>query len=254
MMHSLSVNRTADEPSEGGGDVTRMMALSDGLFAIVLTLLVLDLKPGPTVSGQAYDALVDLWPRLFAFFLTFLVGGSFWVSHHSDLDTLRGRDRTCLWLNLMFLLPVSLLPFTTALIGGDTNSATWTLYALNVMAIGLTQTALWSYVRIVGLIEPIRNPAELNFLMARHLTPPAVFGLSIGVSLILPSIAPYTALLIPVTMRVYARVANWQEPSSPRPRAASLWRAGGFTPVIMFAIWSIWLGFNGQLPGGTASP
>jgi uncharacterized membrane protein len=252
MMNSLSANPTAAVPSEDGGDVTRMMALSDGLFAIVLTLLVLDLKPGPNISGHPYDALVQLWPRLFAFFLTFLVGGSFWVSHHAALDSLRGRDRTCLWLNLMFLLPVSLLPFTTSLIGDDTNSVTWSLYAINVIAIGLTQTALWSYVRIMGLIEPIRNPAELRFLMARHLTAPAVFAVSIGVSLIQPSVAPYTALLIPVVLRVYQRVTGWKEPSTPRPRSASLWGWVGFTPVIIFAVWSIWLGFNGQLSGGTA--
>ena len=61
-------------------------------------------------------------------------------------------------------------------------------------------------------------------------------------------------LLIPVVLRVYARVANWQEPSPPRPRSASVWRWVGFTPVIMFAIWSIWLGFNGQLSGGAAGP
>ena len=253
-MPTLSANRAADAPMEGSGDVTRVMALSDGLFAIVLTLLVLDLKPEPTASGQAYDALVELWPRLFAFFLTFLVGGSFWVAHHADLETLRGHDRTCLWLNLMFLLPVSLLPFTTSLIGGNTGSVTWTLYSLNVIAIGLTQTALWGYVRVMGLIQPTRNPAELQFLMVRHLTIPAVFAVSIGVSFILPGVAPYTALLIPLVLRVYTRVSGWKEPSSPRPRAASLWRAVGFTPVVMFVVWSVWLGVNGQLSGGTAGP
>ncbi|HEY1295522.1 MAG TPA: TMEM175 family protein [Chloroflexota bacterium] len=250
----MSANRAAEVPTEGGGDTTRIMALSDGLFAIVLTLLVLDLKPAPTASGHAYDALVELWPRLFAFFLTFLVGGSFWVSHHSDLETLRGYDRTCMWLNLMFLLPVSLLPFTTALIGDNTGSVTWSLYAINVIAIGLTQTALWSYVRIVGFIEPTHTRAELQFQMVRHLTIPAVFALSVGVSFILPGVAPYTALLIPVVLRAYTRVAGWKEPSPPRPRAASLWRAVGFTPVAMFVIWSIWLGIHGQLSGGTAGP
>jgi uncharacterized membrane protein len=83
--------------------MTRVLGLSDGLFAIVLTLLVLDLQPegaraGPSLS---YDDLVALWPRLFAFFLTFLVGGSFWVDHHEDMEQLVDRDRSLLWLNLM---------------------------------------------------------------------------------------------------------------------------------------------------------
>ena len=201
----------ADVPPERSGDTGRMLALSDGLFAIVLTLLVLDLKPEQIVPGQAYAALVELWPRLFAFFLTFLVGGSYWVSHHADLATLRGQDRTSLWLNLMFLLPVSLLPFTTALIGNNTGSVTWSLYAVNVIAIGLTQTALWNYVRIVGLIEPTRSRAELHVLMVRHLTAPAVFGVSIGIAAVAPTVAPYTALLIPFVLRVYARLAGWKE-------------------------------------------
>ena len=187
------------------------MALSDGLFAIVLTLLVLDLKP-QTAEGVnlTYADLVQLWPRLFAFFLTFLVGGSYWIAHHTDLTAIESYDRAWLWLNLMFLLSVSLLPFTTALIGQETRTIAWTLYALNVISMGLTLAALWGYAELTGLSGNTTHhvTTERQYQSLRYLVIPVVFGASIPVSFIAPSVAPYTALLAPPLFRVAALLAR----------------------------------------------
>lgn len=233
-----------------------MTALSDGLFAIVLTLLVLDLKPDQAdARGLTYVALVQLWPRLFAFFLTFLVGGSFWVSHHADLDTLVRFDRTFLWLNLMFLLSVSLLPFTTMLIGQQTTTTTWTLYAINVLSMGLTLAAVWGYANVAGLNTARYSVADWRYLAVRHLVVPLVFGVSIPVGLVAPAVAPYSALLAPLAFRL---VAARIRPSAstirpPARRRALVWLVLGYAPLLLFVVWSVWLGLTGNLSGGTGS-
>jgi uncharacterized membrane protein len=232
------------------------MALSDGLFAIVLTLLVLDLKPEQAGGGPlTYVSLVELWPRLFAFFLTFMVGGSYWVSHHADMDTIVRYDRPFLWLNLMFLLSVSLLPFTTMLIGQSTTTTTWTLYAINVVSMGLTLAAVWGYANVAGLNTARLNVADWRHLAVRHLVVPLVFGVSIPVAFVAPTMAPYTALLTPVAFRVVAaRIPPSASTTRPPVRRRGLvWLVLGYAPILLFGLWSVWLGLTGNLSGGTGS-
>jgi uncharacterized membrane protein len=223
--------------------LTRVIGLSDAIFAVVLTLLVLDLKPEEAVPGSlSYGDLVALWPRLFAFFLTFLVGGSFWVDHHQDMETVVNRDRALLWLNLMFLLAISLLPFTTAVVGRDnTNSASWTLYALNMICCGLTLTSVWAYSALVGLSKPSLHAANFAYQLGGHLIVPAIFAISIPIAFISPRLAPFPALLLPIAFRVYRRLPGYRPPPTAQrevPAAARAWRVVGYTPVILFAVWT----------------
>ena len=123
-----------------GNDLTRLLALSDGFFATVMTILVLDLKL-PDLSqlgsqGGTRRVLDELAIRLFSYVLTFVVAGVYWMSHHSDFGYIERYNRRLLWYNLMFLLFVGLLPFSTAGLGNDLTAFSWSIYALNIMAIG----------------------------------------------------------------------------------------------------------------------
>jgi uncharacterized membrane protein len=123
-----------------GNDLTRLLALSDGFFATVLTILVLDLKL-PDLSllvsqGDTRRILDELAIRLFSYVLTFVVAGLYWISHHGDFGYIERYNRRLLWYNLMFLLFVGLLPFSTAGLGNGLNVFSWSIYALNVMAMG----------------------------------------------------------------------------------------------------------------------
>jgi uncharacterized membrane protein len=227
-------------------DLSRLMALSDGLFAIVLTLLVLELKPD-TAGGLTYEALVDLWPRLFAFFLTFLVGGSFWITHHADLADLVRYNQSLLWLNLMFLLSLSLLPFTTALIGGNITAVAWILYAVNVICLSLTQAAVWRYAIVAGLVERRREPKQEHFLTLRRLVTPLVFALTIPLAFVALNRAPFGALVAPLLYRAIDAAAGYRVRSNDRradPR--TVWKTIGCIPVLLFAAWSIWLLLTGE--------
>ncbi|MDQ6855777.1 MAG: TMEM175 family protein [Candidatus Dormibacteraeota bacterium] len=92
----------------------RVQAFSDGVFAVAITLLVLDLVPPPANTPDLLASLADRWPDFAAFVLSFLTIGIIWVNHHVVFDAVRRVDRPLLFLNLGLLMSVVLLPFSTS--------------------------------------------------------------------------------------------------------------------------------------------
>lgn len=99
----------------------RIEALADGIFAVAMTILVLDLhvpELGPEASdARLLSALESLVPRALSFVSGFVILGTFWVGHHFQFNYIRRSNRTILWINIVFLLAISFLPFVVALIG-----------------------------------------------------------------------------------------------------------------------------------------
>jgi uncharacterized membrane protein len=93
----------------------RVQAFSDGVFAVAITLLVLDLVPPAVNTHDLFAALADRWPDFAAFVLSFLTIGIIWVNHHVVFDAVQRVDRPLLFLNLGLLMSVVLLPFSTSL-------------------------------------------------------------------------------------------------------------------------------------------
>ena len=93
----------------------RLEAFSDGVFAIAITLLVLDLKVPPPGSGELGHQLLGQWPSYAAYVVTFITIGIIWINHHAAFSRMRGVDQSILLWNLILLLTVSVLPFTTSL-------------------------------------------------------------------------------------------------------------------------------------------
>lgn len=112
----------------GRVEKTRLEAFSDGVFAVAITLLVLDLRvPRDAQPGGLGHALNDLWPNYASYVVSFFIIGIIWVNHHAMLGFIRRVDRTLLFLNLLLLLFIALIPFPTALLaeyvrGGGSNS------------------------------------------------------------------------------------------------------------------------------------
>lgn len=94
---------------------SRVEAFSDGVFAVAITLLVLDLRV-PSTKGSLITALADQWPAFAAFAISFLVIGIVWVNHHTLFHLLSHTDRVLLFVNLGLLMSVVLIPFVTALL------------------------------------------------------------------------------------------------------------------------------------------
>lgn len=141
----------AGREEETGGTVgfERVVAFSDGVFAIAITLLVLALGvpelPEATAAEELPGALRELAPQVLSYFIGFAVIGAFWRGHHAFTGLLRQFDSTLMTLNLALLAFISLMPFTTGLFGrySDVELAV-ILYAANVIAASALDTAmLW---------------------------------------------------------------------------------------------------------------
>ena len=112
----------ADDPGAGGGrgirlaEPTRVEAFSDGVLAIVITLLVLDLRAGPFRPGGMLAHLLQQWPTYLAYFASFGYVGVIWVNHHQLFTRIAAVDLGLLWRNLALLLLTSVLPFPAAVV------------------------------------------------------------------------------------------------------------------------------------------
>lgn len=170
---------------------TRLEALSDGVFAIVMTLLVLELM-SPEWSSMRAAAEVDaalraLWPKVVSFVISFMIAGIFWVAHHSQFHFVRRTNRRHLWINMLFLLGVSFLPFSAALLGGhpDVRSAVL-LYGLNVMFVALALAAQWWYAVAAGLAVPELPPGFSAGVYRRIGFGQLMYGTALAVAFVRP--------------------------------------------------------------------
>jgi uncharacterized membrane protein len=141
-----------------GQSVERLAALSDGLFAVAMTLLVLDLKV-PAAAAIHNDqallaALGDRAPRLLVYLMSFLTLGIFWVGQQTQLNHLERGDRHLTWLHLAFLFAISLMPFSTSLMAEFIEfPAALLLYWLNVLVLGVALLVTWRYAKHAGLVK-----------------------------------------------------------------------------------------------------
>lgn len=96
---------------------SRLEAFSDGVFAIVITLLILDIRFPEVPYSEFTNALQEVFPRILAYVMSFIIIGLYWVTHHNSMHAMRRIDRGFLWLNILLLLCVSFIPFPTSLLG-----------------------------------------------------------------------------------------------------------------------------------------
>jgi uncharacterized membrane protein len=142
-----------------GRSVERLAALSDGIFGVGMTLLVLDLRlpAAEIVHGdrELWAALVSTSPQLLAYMMSFMTLGIFWVGQQTQLNHLERSDRHLTWINLAFLFPVTLMPFSTKLIAGfGTSRLALLAYWLNIFLLGMGLYASWGYAYRHKLLKP----------------------------------------------------------------------------------------------------
>jgi uncharacterized membrane protein len=133
-----------------GQNTERLAALSDGIFAVAMTLLVLDLHApaASLVHGNAdfLQSLLMLAPKLGVYVMSFMTLGIFWVGQQTQLNFLRQSSRELSWLHLLFLFFVTLMPFSTALIGEFIEyRAALLVYWGNILLLGTTLLCAWRY-------------------------------------------------------------------------------------------------------------
>jgi uncharacterized membrane protein len=128
----------------------RIEALSDGIFAIVMTLLILEIHvpdlPSNAANVQVAPALWHLWPKFFTYAVTFLSLGVYWIAHHNMYHVIRRADRVLLWLTILFFMFVSMLPFSTSVLNNFRQTQIAPLFfGANLTAIGWLLYLQWAY-------------------------------------------------------------------------------------------------------------
>jgi uncharacterized membrane protein len=165
-----------------GSSLGRLAALSDGVFAVAMTLLVLDLKTPiapkhaqhPIWSAGSEHVLLhgllhEVAPRLLPYAMSFLTLGIFWVGQQTQLESFTRSTRALTWIHLTFLLAVTLMPFSTALLAEDTTyRLPMAVYWLNLFALGAVLFVSLRYADESGLLRDETTP-EMRVALKRRI-------------------------------------------------------------------------------------
>src|SRR5215212_11872431 len=143
--------------------VSRIAGFSDGVFSIAITLLVFGLQvpdiANPTSAKELAESLGELAPQFEAYAQTFLIVGAFWVGHHRAFRRIARDDDRLVWINLLFLLTVSFMPFPAMLVGRyPDNRVSVLVMSGSLAAVSLTYAGVWAYGRFGGLFVPHTAP------------------------------------------------------------------------------------------------
>jgi uncharacterized membrane protein len=173
--------------------IERVILFTDAVFAIAMTLLVIEIKVPELHHPREIDVLnvlLRLIPKFVGFFLSFFIIAIYWTAHHRIFRFVRRLDNKLLWLNLVFLLSIILMPFTTAYQSEyGLLRIPWIVYSVNVAFTGLMQVLLQRHLRNPKLhlvAHPEHEHADLD--LSRPMMAPSVFGSSIVLAFFLPAV------------------------------------------------------------------
>ena len=177
----------SEELKDEGTNLERVRNLSDGVFSIVLTLLVLNLNIPKLAEvendRELWAALLRLGPVLIGYIVSFFLIGIYWISHIRVFRHIVRYNRRLLFLNLVFLFWVSVLPFTTTIDAAKPDlPLAWTLYATSVSMAGLSIVAIWGRAKKDKMLDHSVSASLWSYILARILLMPVVMGMSIPLS------------------------------------------------------------------------
>jgi len=200
-----------------GEGTDRLQFFSDAVFAIAMTLLVVEITvpvlKDPT-DGELWSALLGEWERFFAYALSFAVIGISWMGHHRRFRLIRRYDGGLIRINLLLLLLVAFVPFPTSLISeyGSLVPAAVS-YAATVAAIGLVQMWTWAYAYRRRLTEESVTPELFRYVVRTQAVTPAVFLLSIPIAFLVGGYWPLWFWIL--SWPLGAIVGRWEPKARP---------------------------------------
>jgi uncharacterized membrane protein len=221
----LSVATEDDDQDMPGID--RLLALTDGVVAIALTLLVLQLQVPVTAALTKHpDSARALWHALdpdgsemTSYLVSFLVIAQFWMVHHRVLRGMKGHSEGLAWRNFSFLLALTLMPFTSDLIGRyGTNPVAITLFGLNLVAISLSTQWIFLYAAHHNLILDVaRSARDERTARVRILLVISIVALSMVLAWTAPQLAKFVWLFFLVVPPSAERISRVLERTRPLP-------------------------------------
>jgi uncharacterized membrane protein len=195
---------------ETGLSKTRVEVLTDGIFAVVMTLLVLEISvPQISSSHDAIDSatagtelrngLFDLWPKILSFAISFIILAIFWVSHHRLFHYIKHANRTLIWINFMFLMATCFLPFSSSLLGEySQQQISIFVFGANSILIASLLYIHWWYAtsRHSSLVNENLDPITKTTSRRRLLFGIIVYLAAIGISFVYVELSVFIFALI----------------------------------------------------------
>lgn len=194
------VPTTLSEKERRSASPDRVAAFTDGVFAIIITILVLDLRPPDLSGGQALGrALREIWPTFISFAISFLLVGMYWSWHRSAFAQVRFVDHNALWLNLLFLLPTSMIPFAASVLGEyPVEASALHVYGAVLITATLFRLALDLYLRRhPGLLWDVPTQQVRNLSALTAAAPLLVYTVAVAVTASLPWLSVLLYLAVP---------------------------------------------------------
>lgn len=192
-----------DDSLEGLGLTTRRIeSLTDGIFAIAMTLLVLSIRL-PGTSGETPEELIFGQAHVFfAYFLSFALLATFWIIHHQHYHLIQRTDRIHLWINIVILMFVVLMPFSASLAGDfPTDPLAKEFFDLNMLILGILFLMSWIYAsRHRRLIGDDVSERTISKNIWRGMIIPSVSFLALILSIVVPDLSSWAYVLIPVLL------------------------------------------------------
>jgi len=189
----------------------RLILFSDAVFAIAITLLVIEIKipeihEKPVTDNAVLHKLKELIPKFVGFLVSFFLIGQYWIVHHRMFSFVINFTDRLIWLNILFLFAIALMPFSTAFYSEYVLTGVVTpviFYTGNIILLGLANFLMWRY-----LINQKNNLTEnltaalAKYFSLRALTVPAIFIIFSFVYLYYPMVAFFIPILIPLILRL----------------------------------------------------
>lgn len=194
MSEVLEEEKKIQEEVEGVIDEGRVINFSDAVFAFAATLLVLKIDlprlTGVDVQGQLLGSLLNLWPQYLANVISFLAIGYYWLTHHIIFGLVRRFDRTIVWMNIVFLILLSFLPFPVDLYGDYYNVPIIVVfYSASIAVLGFMLSFIWLYASHNNrLVDSRMSKRRIRFFTIKILIAPVVFTLSIPLVYLHPAL------------------------------------------------------------------
>jgi uncharacterized membrane protein len=193
--------------------VDRLLALSDGVVAIALTLLVLQLRvpslsvvSNPNSAAQLAAALGKGGDQLVSYVISFYVVAQFWLVHHRVFQHLAGQQEGLAWWNFAFLFTITIMPFASSLLGEySDNPLAVDIFALNLLLASLATLATFELGRRRGLLTAGPHDLGRRVVLIRSMASTGVLALSMGLAWVSPASAKYVWLLLALVPRVAER-------------------------------------------------
>jgi uncharacterized membrane protein len=194
-----------------GGSLERIAALSDGVFAVAMTLIVLEIHVpvrGDIQGERALaHALAALLPEVVTYLMSFLTLGIFWVGQQTQLNQFDRADRNLAWVHMAFLAVIAVLPFSTSLLAGFiTLRLALIVYWLNILGLGLLLILSWRYAVRAGLVKT-DAPADIDRAVMERIVIAQILY-AIGAALCL--IGTYWSIAFIVLMQMNYAIAPGQ--------------------------------------------